>query len=75
MTTEPKNKTKRKIGFMKGSGSLSDNFDNVDAELDQEVLKLFYPNENTSGTIERSERGEGIHNATNEADLFKKLGI
>lgn len=75
MTTEPKNNKKRKIGFMKGSGSLSDNFDNVDAELDQEVLKLFYPNETTSDTISKSERGEGIHKATSEADLFKKLGI
>lgn len=71
MTTEPKSK----LGFMKGSGSLSDNFDQVDAELDQEVLKLFYPNQITSDTIERSERGEGIHNATDEADLFKKLCI
>jgi len=60
---------------MKGSVSLSDNFDQVDAELDQEVLKLFYPNQTTSDTIERSERGEGIHKATDEADLFKKLGI
>ncbi len=68
---------KRKLGFMRGQGSIPDDqrFDEVDAELDQEVLKLFYPNETTSDTIERSERGEGIHKATSEADLFKKLGI
>ena len=45
----------------------------TEAELDQEVLKLFYPNQETQDTIERSEAGTDVFTATNASDLFKKL--
>ncbi|EBT2073550.1 hypothetical protein CJG01_24680 [Salmonella enterica] len=51
---------KRKLGFMVGKGSIPDDrrFDEVDAELDQKILELFYPDEVTASKDERSE-GEG----------------
>lgn len=45
----------------------------TEAELDQEVLKLFYPNQETQDTIERSEAGTDVFTATDGPDLFKKL--
>ncbi|MDV5358270.1 hypothetical protein QM201_25925 [Enterobacter asburiae] len=52
---------KRKLGFMVGKGSIPDDkrFDEVDAELDQKILELFYPGEVTASKDERSEAGEG----------------
>lgn len=47
--------------------------DETEAELDQEVLKLFYPNQETQDTIERSEAGTDVFTATDGPDLFKKL--
>lgn len=55
---------KRKLGFMRGRGSIPDDkrFDEVDAELDQKILELFYPDEVTASSVERSEAGEGTQN-------------
>jgi len=33
------------------------------------------PNAETIASIEKSERGEGLHKAKDSAELFKKLGI
>ncbi|MDZ3273430.1 hypothetical protein M2D44_28080 [Klebsiella pneumoniae] len=47
----------------------------TEAELDQEVLKLFYPNQETQDTIERSEAGTDVFMASGSDDLFKKLKL
>lgn len=47
----------------------------TEAELDQEVLKLFYPNQCTKDTIERSEAGTDVFTASGSDDLFKKLKL
>ncbi|HHA1742430.1 TPA: hypothetical protein ACOEGB_004525 [Enterobacter hormaechei subsp. xiangfangensis] len=47
----------------------------TEAELDQEVLKLFYPNQETQDTIERSEAGTDVFTASGSDDLFKKLKL
>ena len=67
-------KSKRKLGFMIGkSNATLPPDDETEAELDQEVLKLFYPNQETQDTIERSEAGTDVFTATDGPDLFKKL--
>ena len=67
-------KPKRKLGFMIGkSNATLPADDETEAELDQEVLKLFYPNQETQDTIERSEAGTDVFTATDGPDLFKKL--
>ncbi len=38
----PKNKLKKRIGFMKGMYTLPDNFEEIDKRLDKEIEKLFY---------------------------------
>lgn len=69
-----KQKPKRRLGFMVGkSNATLPPDDETEAELDQEVLKLFYPNQETQDTIERSEAGTDVFTATNASDLFKKL--
>ncbi|MFO5742397.1 hypothetical protein ACLBPW_30330, partial [Klebsiella pneumoniae] len=51
-------KPKRKLGFMVGkSNATLPPDDETEAELDQEVLKLFYPNQCTKVTIKRSGAG------------------
>ncbi len=37
----PKNKTKKRIGFMKGIYTLPDNFEEIDKRLDREIEELF----------------------------------
>ncbi|ECG7208045.1 hypothetical protein FBR21_22695 [Salmonella enterica subsp. enterica serovar Altona] len=65
---------KRRLGFMIGkSNATLPPDDETEAELDQEVLKLFYPNQETQDTIERSEAGTDVFTATDGPDLFKKL--
>ena len=53
--------------------------DETEAELDQEVLKLFYPNQETQDTIERSEAGTDVFTdvftVSGSDDLFKKLKL
>lgn len=69
-------KTKRRLGFMVGeSNATLPPDDKTEAELDQEVLKLFYPNQCTKDTIERSEAGTDVFTATDAPDLFKKLKL
>ncbi|MFK8731365.1 hypothetical protein ACI74R_21765 [Escherichia coli] len=67
-------KPKRRLGFMvsKSNATLPPD-EETEAELDQEVLKLFYPNQETQDTIERSEAGTDVFTATDGPDLFKKL--
>lgn len=72
---EPKPKPKRKLGFMIGKDSMPKFDEALDQELDREVLKLFYPNQETQDTIERSEAGTDVFRATNAKDLFKKLKL
>ena len=65
---------KRRLGFMIGKSNATLPADEqTEAELDQEVLKLFYPNQETQDTIERSEAGTDACTATDGPDLFKKL--
>lgn len=65
---------KRRLGFMIGKSNATLPADEqTEAELDQEVLKLFYPNQETQDTIERSEAGTDVFTATDGPDLFKKL--
>lgn len=67
---------KRRLGFMIGkSNATLPPDDKTEAELDQEVLKLFYPNQCTKDTIERSEAGTDVFTATDAPDLFKKLKL
>ena len=67
-------KPKRRLGFMIGKSNATLPADEqTEAELDQEVLKLFYPNQETQDTIERSEAGTDVFTATDGPDLFKKL--
>ncbi|WP_228299967.1 hypothetical protein, partial [Klebsiella pneumoniae] len=69
-------KPKRKLGFMVGkSNATLPPDDETEAELDQEVLKLFYPNQCTKDTIERSEAGTDVFTASGSDDLFKKLKL
>ncbi|EEI0097900.1 hypothetical protein ACWY7G_004430 [Enterobacter hormaechei] len=69
-------KPKRRLGFMVGkSNATLPADDETEAELDQEVLKLFYPNQETQDTIERSEAGTDVFTATDAPDLFKKLKL
>ncbi len=37
----PKNKPKKRIGFMKGMYTLPDNFEEIDKQLDKEIEELF----------------------------------
>ncbi len=37
----PKNKPKKRIGFMKGMYTLPDNFEAIDKQLDKEIEELF----------------------------------
>ena len=64
---------KRRLGFLVGKGSVPDS-EQLE-EMDQEVLKLFYPNQCTKDTIERSEAGTDVFTATDAPDLFKKLKL
>ncbi|EAM6312592.1 hypothetical protein GKS94_22715 [Salmonella enterica subsp. enterica] len=67
---------KRRLGFMIGKSNATLPADEqTEAELDQEVLKLFYPNQETQDTIERSEAGTDVFTATDAPDLFKKLKL
>ena len=66
-------KSKRKLGFLRGKGSIPDQ--KQLEEMDQEVLKLFYPNQETQDTIERSEAGTDVFTASGSDDLFKKLKL
>ncbi|EHR7838271.1 hypothetical protein KUH89_004478 [Salmonella enterica] len=69
-------KPKRRLGFMVGkSNATLPADDETEAELDQEILKLFYPNQETQDTIERSEAGTDVFTATDAPDLFKKLKL
>jgi len=68
-------KPKRKLGFMIVKDSMPVFDEALDQELDREVLKLFYPNQCTKDTIERSEAGTDVFRATNAKDLFKKLNL
>ena len=69
-------KPKRRLGFMVGkSNATLPPDDETEAELDQEVLKLFYPNQETQDTIERSEAGTDVFMASGSDDLFKKLKL
>ena len=69
-------KPKRRLGFMVGKSNATLPADEqTEAELDQEVLKLFYPNQETQDTIERSEAGTDVFTATDAPDLFKKLKL
>ena len=67
---------KRRLGFMVGKSNATLPADEqTEAELDQEVLKLFYPNQYTKDTIERSEAGTDVFTASGSDDLFKKLKL
>ena len=69
-------KPKRRLGFMVGkSNATLPPDDKTEAELDQEVLKLFYPNQETQDTIERSEAGTDVFTTSGSDDLFKKLKL
>lgn len=39
---DPAPKNKRRVGFMKGMYSLPKNFDKINKELDKEIEKMFY---------------------------------
>ena len=69
-------KPKRRLGFMVGkSNATLPPDDKTEAELDQEVLKLFYPNQETQDTIARTEAGTDVFMASGSDDLFKKLKL
>ena len=67
-------KPKRRLGFMVGkSNATLPPDDETEAELDQEVLKLFYPNQETQDTIERSEAGTDVFMASgSEGSAWKR---
>lgn len=69
-------KPKRRLGFMVGKSNATLPTDEAtEAELDEEVLRLFYPNQETQDTIERSESGTDVFTASGSDDLFKKLKL
>jgi predicted DNA-binding protein len=50
------------------------------AQIVRELMRLFItnseiPNELTAQTLRKSSQGEEVFHASNEADLFKQLGI